>query len=265
MINNERSYTTYVYDGSFNGLITCIYNAYYDKVSTEEIYIVSETEDYSQSALFDREVAVETSEEKAKRVMSALIKKVSYDVYYNIYMVYLSYYPQKGELIYRYVKMCFSMGKKVLSHISHPVVAEINRISRRVSGEKHKYLGFIRFAQIESGAYFSKINPENNQLELIAPHFLERMPNENWIIYDERRGLACVHKRNEGFMITDDIPLDIFNNIDKLSTKEELTYNELWKAFFNTIGIKERYNPRCQRNLMPKRYWENMLEVKDKL
>ena len=28
-------------------------------------------------------------------------------------------------------------------------------------------------------------------------------------------------------------------------------YTELWKTFFHTIGIEQRKNPTCQRNLMP--------------
>ena len=28
-------------------------------------------------------------------------------------------------------------------------------------------------------------------------------------------------------------------------------YTDMWKIFFETIAIKQRYNPECQRNLMP--------------
>ena len=31
--------------------------------------------------------------------------------------------------------------------------------------------------------------------------------------------------------------------------------------FFKTISIKERKNPRCQMQFMPKKYWKNLLEV----
>ena len=35
---------------------------------------------------------------------------------------------------------------------------------------------------------------------------------------------------------------------------------DLWKDFFNTIGIKERENYQCQRNLMPLWYRKHMTE-----
>ena len=36
---------------------------------------------------------------------------------------------------------------------------------------------------------------------------------------------------------------------------------KLWKEFFNTIGIKERKNLKCQKNFMPKKYWKNIIEM----
>ena len=41
---------------------------------------------------------------------------------------------------------------------------------------------------------------------------------------------------------------------------KEDEYEELWKVFFNTIAINERYNPKCQCTHLPKWYRKNMLE-----
>ena len=43
-------------------------------------------------------------------------------------------------------------------------------------------------------------------------------------------------------------------------TDEEIEYQNLWKLFFNTIAIKERTNPRCQMQYMPKKYWNDLIE-----
>ena len=40
---------------------------------------------------------------------------------------------------------------------------------------------------------------------------------------------------------------------------------ELWRVFFQTIAIKERKNLRCQQSFMPKKYWQDMLEMEDKV
>ena len=43
-------------------------------------------------------------------------------------------------------------------------------------------------------------------------------------------------------------------------TDKEIEYQNLWKLFFNTIAIKERTNPRCQMEYMPKKYWNDLIE-----
>lgn len=258
-------YTTYIYDGTFHGLITAVYEAFYAKLPVAEVRILDQAQAEEAPNLFDIELRVLTSEEKAEKVLSALIQRTSYDTYHNIYIVYLSFYPNKGDLIFQYIKLCFTLGKKVFQHISHPLIADILRITKRVGGETQKLRGFVRFQELESGALFSRITPVNNQLELLAPHFADRLATENWILYDANRELACVHRAGKGFLITDDIPQEILeDHMEQMNSKAELKYQSLWKAFFETIGIESRRNYRCQRTMMPKRYWENMLEVRDK-
>ena len=35
---------------------------------------------------------------------------------------------------------------------------------------------------------------------------------------------------------------------------------DLWKVFFKSIGIEQRKNPRCQRNMLPLWYRKHMTE-----
>ena len=41
---------------------------------------------------------------------------------------------------------------------------------------------------------------------------------------------------------------------------EERKYRDLWRLFYHTVSIEERYNPKCRMTHMPKRYWNNMTE-----
>lgn len=41
-------------------------------------------------------------------------------------------------------------------------------------------------------------------------------------------------------------------------------YDDLWKIFFDTIGIDARYNPKCQQTLIPNWYRKNMPEFNKK-
>ena len=43
---------------------------------------------------------------------------------------------------------------------------------------------------------------------------------------------------------------------------EEQKYQELWSSFFKTIAIKERTNQRLQMQYLPKKYWQDLVELK---
>ena len=43
----------------------------------------------------------------------------------------------------------------------------------------------------------------------------------------------------------------------------EANYRILWKRYYDTIAIKERYNPRGRMTNMPKRYWGTMTEFQN--
>jgi hypothetical protein len=41
---------------------------------------------------------------------------------------------------------------------------------------------------------------------------------------------------------------------------DEEMFQELWKGYFKAMTIKERINPRLQRQHMPKRFWKYLTE-----
>ena len=53
--------------------------------------------------------------------------------------------------------------------------------------------------------------------------------------------------------------------IDDTTSSNEEMFDDLWKTFYKTIGIKERKNERCRQNFMPKKYWQYITEVKGEL
>jgi probable DNA metabolism protein len=92
----------------------------------------------------------------------------------------------------------------------------------------------------------------------MAPHFSDRLSNENFVIYDENRKNAIVHKVGYPWIYTVGEHLNI-DNIGKLSDAEE-EFQSLWKTFFETIGIEARVNHKLQRNNMPLRFRNHMTE-----
>lgn len=240
----------YVYDGSFEGLLSGIFEAYYRKQQPERV----EAKMCLQYGLLDEYVYIDTDESKFSRVYESIRDKISAEALEWAYHVFLSGDLQSGTYIYEYLKLGWSMGHRVNLHLSDDRVLRIYKIYLRVGLEVHRMKGFVRFKLVKGGIYYASIAPDNNIIELLAPHFSERLADQNWIIHDVKRELAVLYNKKE-WLITDfagsaDINLD--------SMEEE--YQQLWKGFFDTIGIASRVNPRLQKQLMPKRYWKHMTE-----
>lgn len=240
----------YIYDGSFEGMLTCIHHHYY----TEKAERIVEEDEYQPSFLTGC-MKVETDEAKADTVYSAIEKKISaYDLR-RIYKVFLSNDPDKEMKILRYVVMGFKRGSAVSMLHGDPVVYDIQSIEKKIDREKERMLQFVRFSVMKNDVLYARIEPDHDVVELTADHFCDRYRNEPFIIHDVKRKKALIGYGGEWYMTyfeEKDVPA---------MSADENEYRALWKNYFDNIAIKERRNSRCQRSFMPLRYWKNLTEV----
>lgn len=240
----------YLYDGSFTGLLTAIYEAYYRGERPEQILSQEESK---QGNLFARYVEVPTDPAKADRVSLAVEQKISPKALRQIYYTYLSEIPEAGTWIYRYLDLGWQVGKKLNLHLHDERVRRILEISRKVGQEKHRMLGFVRFRQIQDRLYYAPIEPDYNILVLIAPHFSRRFADQNWIIHDLKRRWAAVFNQKQWFLTEADFP-------PLKTTAQEAQYQRLWQEYFDSIAIQARTNLELQRRFLPRRYWKHLIE-----
>ena len=114
----------------------------------------------------------------------------------------------------------------------------------------------------KAGLFYSHIQPKASVLPLIMGHFAARYNIQAFIIHDSRHGLAGFFDTQRWWLSPDDQLRKILNKAgyDSRVSLSEDGYEELWRVFYRTLTIKERKNPVCQRNLMPKRFWGDMCE-----
>ena len=129
-------------------------------------------------------------------------------------------------------------------------------LDRKVMNEAHLFREFLRFSEIDH-VLISHIEPKCDVLTILAPQFTDRMPSENWMIIDDNRKTAVVHPCDHDYYMTT-LSEDELNRL-KTSEISDL-YTDLWKVFFETIGVEARKNPRCQRTMMPLWYRKHMTE-----
>lgn len=239
------------------GILSAIHEAYLSRYGHN--YICIEIDLNCERRLFVDYHTIQTDYDKAGRVADAIKKKISPGAFEMIHLASLSCYQDKAQAIYNFVQLGFTMGETVVSHLSNDWVNRIFRLQQEVSRETQKFRGFVRFHELPGRILFSKIAPKHEQLFLLGDHFADRFPEENWIIYDERRQQAAVHEARQSWNLIYGIDPRIQEIAEEHKTDD--VFLELWKLFVKRVTIKERENRRLQMNFMPKRYWSNLPEM----
>jgi len=240
----------YLYDGAFEGFLTCVHAHYYQ----EKANGIFPSGRY-QSNLLSTHCQIETDPEKAMKVYQAIGGKISPKDLARVYRVFLSCAPDKEMKLLRYIEKGFKTGPKLSMFHGDPVVFEVQQIERKVAFEVERLSGLLRFSVLKGGVLYASIEPDHDICELLADHFCDRFRHDPFVIHDKKRAKALI--ANEGdWYIAEFTPL----SLPELSGSEN-EYRKLWKEYFDAIAIKERENPRCQKNLMPVRYWKNLTEM----
>lgn len=252
---------TYVFDGSFAGLLTAIFDSYQRK--HKHVKLLEKV--HFEPDIFAAHLEVYTDTEKAKRVWNGLKNKISKTHQKHFYSAFLSELPNIYQQMFQYAHYIFDNAKGHDANYGNEAVLSIAQMSQKVHREKHRMEAFIRFKKGNNGIFFALINPDFNVLPLIVTHFKNRYADQPWIIYDERRKYGIhydLHTVNE---VTMDFKTDnaLIAAADiSIDEKEEL-YTTLWKDYFKSTNIVERKNMKLHIQHVPKRYWRYLTEKEE--
>lgn len=236
----------YTYDGTFNGFLNLIVYLAKNKIMPNKI----KDNNYTNSLLEE----IISPNISFNNISDLVTNKIGVNCYVTMYYAFLSNNENRELIIYYYFLNALKFKDKTNYLRNVNCIAETLSLSRRVKRENHKFKGFTRFRSVNNILY-AQINPTNNIIYILCNHFKKRLKDEYFIIKDVNRNLyAFYNKKN--IYILDDI------NIKDLDIKTD-EIEDLWKSFYNTIGIKERKNDRCRMNFMPKKYWKYILEVEN--
>ena len=236
-------------------ILTGIYDAWADPVPNREIRI--QLAGSGQTELFCQYRTVTASMEKAQKVARSIRAKLGADIWEDVEVALMAAEADKGQAVFQYLRTAFAVGKQVKNDLGRPEVMRIFELNRMVRREYQHLQGFVRFADVPSGVLVAQLEPKHRQVPLLAPHFAERLNTERFILYDKGRKEAAVYAPERGWYLT----IGEAAGIDRLIRESEQDgYASLWQVFVDSIAIAERRNPRCQDNLLPKRFRPCMTE-----
>ena len=251
----------FIYDNSFDGLLSCVFFAYEQKKFPD--LLLSESD---QKPLFvDEHYYVVTETEKSARVWKGLEKKLSKFAQNMMLSVWLSELPETPMLLFRYIRKNIDHPKGIEMNFGDDDVLRVKDIAQKVGTDAHKLVQFVRFQETADGIWFAPVTPRYNILSMIVPHFKSRYANQPWIIYDTTRNTGLyydTHSVQEISFSQKDLAELKSGKLDneKLSD-EEAFFQKMWKEYFQSITIKERINLKLQCQHMPKRYWKYLPEI----
>ena len=238
----------YQYDGSFDGLLCCVFESYEKNEIPADIL----SPDALQTTLLEVK-EIRTDEQKSSRVLASIPKKMGNTALDFVRHAFLTCLPQKERYILLFLRMGYRYGPSVMNMLADDVVNTLFKAVKHLNNESHLFKGFVRFS-IFNNALVAEIEPKNYVLPLLTQHFCERYPEERFLIHDKTHGMALVYQPYRSAII----PIEGLQMPEP--DEQEESFRKLWRLFYKTIEIQGRHNPKCRMTHMPKRYWNNLTE-----
>ena len=240
-----------VFDGSFDGFLSLVFDSYR---ASQEVASVAEEGGASSllpSRFFPRD------DKKALRIRRFLNQELGEEFAFMVKAAFLSRREERFYAILKTIHRACKLGPEVLRLLEDDILLFL-ACQREVLRESHRFQGLLRFRELADESLLAVFAPRHHVLPLIMPHFVDRFPGEEFIIYDEQRHIAGISERGEVS----------FARVAALSPREsagEQAVQGLWRTFFQHLAIKERENPALQQQHMPRYTWKNLPEMRELL
>lgn len=192
-----------------------------------------------------------TDFDKAKRVEEG-IKKISKSFFRDVKIAFRSGFENKDTIIARLIKLVFIKGKDIINSTNEYGII-FNKMVKNYRSEAYTFKGLLRFRRIQEEFLFAEYESTNDILENLSRHFLERMSNEKFMIFDKNRDRVFVS-------IYGNVELLGVVKLDIEEADEEKFFKDLWISFYDAISIKNRENKKLMIANMPKKYWKYLPE-----
>lgn len=252
--------TVLVYDGSFEGLLTAIFEVYEYKITAAFI----QKEGAAIGSLFGETRVVISDRNKSDRVYKKLQDKLPPKAVKQLYDCFLSELKDIENVLLRYVQYALASRLSIENDFSNPDVLMVQQTSRKVHREKHRMEAFVRFQLTKDQLYYCIVQPDYNVLPLISRHFTNRYADQRWLIYDGLRKYGLYYDGDHVSEVQIQFGSDLQNAaaLQTLHDEQEELYQQLWKQYFSSVNIAARKNMKLHIQHMPKRYWRYLTEKK---
>jgi len=248
--------TTLCYDGSFEGLLTAVFELYERRL--QHVRLIKG--EWISTALFEEVIKVITDDKKASRVLSGLKKRMSGTGLQRLYAAHVAEIEGEDNQLLGYIRYVFDSRQNIEEDYSNKYVMRLSEIIRIVRREKHRMEAFVRFQKLKDETFYAGIEPDFNVLPLLIKHFRNRYADQKWLIYDIKRNYGIYYNLHDTQFIMLDFSTAHASDVILADSEQESLYQDLWKNYFKSVNIAARKNTKLHLRHLPKRYWRNLTE-----
>lgn len=251
----------FLYDQSFEGLLTAIYEAVELNIEPDKIVSTKAFQD----DLFATKREICTDYDKFEEIWKRVLTKTNEQNLQRIFKAFLSEQKDIELIIYNYIKLILNTPHNVEVDFSNDYVLKIVNLQKKVSREAHRVIMFVRFQKTVDNIFYASFEPKYNVIPLTISHFRNRFADQKWVIFDTKRKYGYYYDLENISQITIGKQKIDYNSgkvdEDVLHISEKL-FQKLWRGYYDSINIKERKNIKVHTQFLPKRFWK-LLPEKD--
>ena len=240
----------YEVEESLEGVLSAVFESY---LWAEVPDLVMTSTEY-QIDLETKIRKIENSEERINRVKKAIMLHAGEHTIDCLRIVMRSNNKLKATACFNYIKEIIDKKKDVAFELANPVTIEFNSLKDKVWLEVHRMKGFLRFTETDKGVLYGQFSPDNDILELLAPHFMRRYKFHNFALHDVKRNKVILYDTKGYKIFSPTQPLTVY--IGEVEEK----CRSLYREYFDAVNIKSRPHEKQQRGYLPLRYRKNMTE-----
>ena len=167
-------------------------------------------------------------------------------------------------MLFRYIRKAINSPHSIETNFADPDVLELAKIYKRVDGERVHLMQFVRFQKAADGTFFAAVELNSTHCHWLWIISKTGLPTSVGSFYDVKRQYGYYYNLTEMEEVTFEDPRQahlvtgMLN--ETLMDNDEKLFQKLWKTYFKSICIKERWNLRKHRQDMPVRYWKYLTE-----
>lgn len=259
--------TLIVYQSSFEGWLSAVFYVYENRLQNQPYLQLIDIDDY-QPSLIDTASYVAVDDTKAQRVLTKLNKVLGHSGMRQLLWGFLSEKQGIGSVLFQVVKYALDYpNRQVLEDLGNLAVLELAQTVKSVGREKHRMEAFVRFEHTTEDIYFARVEPDFNVLPLIGEHFRQRYQDQQWAIYDLKRGYGIFYDQSKSvngkpaaLQTIVDVTDEVLFNPSSIHSEQEKQYQRFWQGYFANVNISERKNLRLHKQYLSQRYWKYLTE-----